>query len=267
MCIHSFFKMIAYLFNPRICKLESLFPSWGIYNRSARKRQHILTIHSWGTVTMWQWTELCTCSLDRLYNKILLLLSVSKAPDPCDLCLGPFFTGSEEKWAINIDNCKISTSPQDPDYNWVPSFSWQPATTVQEFYLGAQSWMYSGLFPDFPRNIIYGLHLGTVKDSPVCERAQKSLLWWFSSQACSYVQVQVITIICGWGQISNWVGHSRIHDDFNFPLFKKHSSPTETDWVYVNSFQPVQRVWCLAAPALCWDIGNKKNLTGLSRQC
>lgn len=87
------------------------------------------------------------------------------------------------------DNHKTSTSPQDPEYNWVPCFSWQPGTTRWEFYLGAQSWI-------LLRSIRDGLDLGTVKDSPVCERAQKILLWWFSSQACSYAQVPVIAIIC-----------------------------------------------------------------------
>lgn len=86
-----------------ICKLESLFPSRDIYNISAKKRQHILTIHSCSTVKLWQWTELCSCHWYRLCYKILLVLSISKAPDPCDLYLNPFFMGSEEKWTISID--------------------------------------------------------------------------------------------------------------------------------------------------------------------
>lgn len=52
---------------------------------------------------MWWWVELnCCCCVRRSYCKIMLVLSVSEALDPCGLCLAPSFMGFEENWTISI---------------------------------------------------------------------------------------------------------------------------------------------------------------------
>lgn len=93
------------------------FPKWLlIYSTPAHVNWNLFFLHETFTiempergstslsfipaVTTWQWTELCSCCF---CCKIWLVLSVSKTPDPCDLCLDPFFMGSEEKWTISID--------------------------------------------------------------------------------------------------------------------------------------------------------------------